>query len=428
MHSDTLFWIAVGNLIVTSIAAIGARSLRDFSRHELEELCRKRKSDLKFSEILRYDDQVAVSIESLNVVTTAIFVVAASYWSLLRADTAVIANWREFWSSAALAGLALLTFKIWIPWSVVRIWATPILFHTWRLLRLISQILTPLVFVARTVDLIIHRLAGRTQREPTEELFEDEIRSIVNEGHREGMLEEDAREMIEGVIELGDLDVAKAMTPRTDMVMMSVKLSWPEVIDFVIACGHTRIPVHDKTRDDVIGVLYAKDLLPLMAERDARPSLTDILRKPYFVPETKRLDDLLEEFQQTRNHMAVVLDEYGGVSGLVTIEDVLEEIVGEIVDEYDDEREEDFRTIDDHTVEVLARAHLDEVNERLNTTLPDDGDFDTVGGFVFSQLGHIPTAGEEILWQGVRIEVIEASHRRIERVRIYLPEQKRETA
>jgi CBS domain containing-hemolysin-like protein len=206
------------------------------------------------------------------------------------------------------------------------------------------------------------------------------------------------------------------------MVMMSIENSWQEDIEFVISSPHTRIPVYQQTRDDVVGILNAKDLLPVLANGEARPPLTELLRAPIFVPETKRLDDLLEEFRKTHNHLALVLDEYGGVSGLVTMEDILEEIVGDIVDEYDRDVEEEFAEIDEHTVELLARVHLDELNERLGLNLPDDGDFDTIGGFIFSQLGHIPDVGEEVIWDGVRIEVIEATPRRIERLKMTLPE------
>jgi CBS domain containing-hemolysin-like protein len=428
VNPDILFWIAFGNLLLTSLAAIGARALRDFSRSALEDLCRKQQSDLKFSEILKHDDQVAVSIESLHVITTAIFVSASASWAYLTADAGGTVATAHFWSTTMLAALALLTFKIWIPWAVVRLWATPILFYTWRLWRVISLILVPLVIAARLVDTVLHRIAGRQHIEPTEELFEEEIRSIVSEGHREGLLEEDAREMIEGVIELSDVDVGKVMTPRTDVDMISVDLSWPEVMEFVVNCIHTRIPVFQGTRDEVVGVLHSKDLLPILANGRERPPLTEVLRDPLFVPETKRLDDLLEEFQQTHNHMALVLDEYGGVAGLVTIEDVLEEIVGEIVDEYDDEVQEEFHEVDEYTTELLARAHVDEVNERLGLSLPEEGDFDTIGGFLFSQLGHVPESGEQFVWQDVRFEVVEASARRIERLRIVLPQPRRETA
>ena len=238
---------------------------------------------------------------------------------------------------------------------------------------------------------------------------------------RQGLLEDEAREMIEGVIDLGDAYVSQIMTPRTDMHMLQVDLPWDELMADVIESGHTRIPVYDKTRDDIVGLLYSKDLLPELATGDAesRTSLRDLVRKPLFVPETKAVNDLLQMFQQLRTHIAIVLDEYGGVSGLVTIEDVLEEIVGEIDDEYDPESVADMRRIDQDTVEALGRTHIDEINEEMGLELPEDGDFDTIGGLVFSEMGRIPQTGEELIWQDkVRIVVLEATRRRIDRVRI----------
>jgi CBS domain containing-hemolysin-like protein len=179
--------------------------------------------------------------------------------------------------------------------------------------------------------------------------------------------------------------------------------------------------VYDRTRDDIVGLLYSKDLLPELATGDpsSRTPLREIVRKPLFVPETKAVDDLLAMFQQLRMHIAVVLDEYGGVSGLVTIEDVLEEIVGEIDDEYDPETVADIHVVDDDTCEALGRAHIDEINAAMKLELPEDGDYDTIGGLVFSELGRVPQAGESIVWQEkVRISVLEATRRRIDRVRI----------
>lgn len=429
MSPDTFFWIAIVSLVATCLASIGARSLREFSRHDLEDLCRTRPNGPPFGDILRHHDEVAIGIESLHVITTAVFATSAAFWVIWDRSTQT-PDWQSLLNSAGGAALCLLMGKIWIPWAVVRLWSSPFLHRTWRMWRCIAWGLTPLVLAARIINILIHRLAGRQVSVPTEDVYEDEIRTIVSEGHREGLLEEDAREMIEGVMELGDADVAKVMTPRTDMVMIRVDLTWAEVLDFVINAGHTRIPVFDNTRDDIVGVLYAKDLLPAFRDgpKDDSLPLRGIYRQPYFVPETKRLDDLLEEFQQTRNHMALVLDEYGGVSGLVTIEDVLEEIVGEIVDEYDEELVEEIHQIDEHTIETLARVHVDEINDRFDLALPDDDDFDTIGGFVFSQLGHVPNAGEEIEWNGVQIKVVEASRRRIEKLRIILPHVRRETA
>jgi len=428
---DLLFWLAVAGLIVTCLAAIGARSLVEFSPHELKEICRRRNSSDRLRQILHRHDQAALAAETLQVVATATFVGAGVFWIWVRSPDGELPNAVLLGSSLAIGALVLLAVEIWIPWAIVRLWAEPFLFYTWTIWQAVCYLLFPLVLAARFVDVILHRLAGRTPENPDEESIEDDIRTIVTEGHREGLIEEDAREMIEGVIELGDADVSEIMTPRTDMVSMPRSLSWDELIEFVINVGHTRIPVYEKNRDDIVGILVTKDLLPEVAKSPdvPRPPWTALLRDPYFVPETKPIDVLLEEFQKTRTHLAVVLDEYGGVAGLVTIEDVLEEIVGEIIDEYDKDLVEGIREMDDGLVESLAKVHIDEINERLDLQLPDDREFDTIGGFVFSELGHVPIVGEELVHENVRITVLEASARRIERVRIeVLDRRERETA
>jgi len=424
VNTDPVFWSAAIGLAVTTLAAIGARSLAEFSPHELKEICRRRGSPNRLGEILRRRDQVGLAAETLRVIGTATFLGAAA-WRLGHPDVPL----GELYIASLVAGgiLVLLTAEIWVPWAVVHLWAEPFLYYTWTGWRAVGFLLAPAVFVTRVVDTLLHRLAGRTPEVPDEESFEEDIRTIVTEGHREGLLEEDAREMIEGVIELGDLDVSEIMTPRTDMVSMSTNLSWQEALDFVIRVGLTRIPVSNKNRDDVVGILVIKDLLPELAKGPGEPVApwTSLLREPYFVPETKPIDVLLQEFQKTRNHIAVVLDEYGGVAGLVTMEDVLEEIVGEIVDEHDKELVEGIREIDEASCEALGKVHIDEINERLELDLPDDDDFDTIGGFVFSMLGHIPVVGEELVHKNVRITVLEATSRRIERVRIDVPDRSR---
>ena len=426
-----MFWLASSGLLLTCLAAIGARSLAEFSPHELKEICRRRNRRDRLSQILRRRDQVALATETLQVVATAAFVGAAAFWIWSEAHAEGSPGWPLVASWLTAGALTLLAVEIWIPWSVARLWAAPFLYYTWPCWLGVSFLLIPLVLLARFVDAVLHRLAGRTPELPDEESFGDDIRTIVTEGHREGLLEEDAREMIEGVMELGDLDVSEIMTPRTDMVCMSRSLSWQEAVEFVVKAGHTRIPVTNKNLDDIVGILYAKDLLPELVKGPDRPvrPWTALLRDAYFVPETKPIDVLLQEFQRTRNHMAVVLDEYGGVSGLVTMEDVLEEIVGEIVDEYDKDLVDGIRQLDDGLCEALGKVHIDELNERLALRLPEDDDFDTIAGFVFSRLGHIPKVGEELLADNVRITVLEASRRRIERVRIeVLDRPRRETA
>lgn len=431
MNPDVLFSLAVAALVVTCLAAIGARSLAEFSRRELEEICRRRKSPDTLGQILRRHDQVALAAETLQVIGTAAVIFAGAFWSWTESHATQRLDWTLLALSIATGAILLLAAEVWIPWAVVRLWAAPFAYYTWPLWRLVSVLLAPLTLGARFVDTLMHRLAGRQPEVRDEESFEDEIRTIVTEGHREGLLEEDAREMIEGVIELSDVAVSEIMAPRTDMVSIPFSLSWREMLQFVIKVGHTRIPVYEKNRDDIIGVLVTKDLLPELAKGPDEPPQpwTALLREPVFVPETKPIDVLLQEFQHARNHLAVVLDEYGGVAGLVTMEDVLEEIVGEIVDEYDKDLGEEIKHIGDGVAEARGKVHIDEINEQLALGLPDDGDFDTIGGFVFSELGHVPLVGEELVRANVRITVLEATSRRILRVRIeILDRPRRETA
>ena len=271
------------------------------------------------------------------------------------------------------------------------------------------------------VDALLHRVLGRGEERADEESIEEEIRTIVSEGHREGLLEEEAREMIEGVIELGDADVSHIMTPRTDIHMVQLNTPWDEVVESVIESGHTRVPFTTNLATTSRAFCTSRTCFPSWPSRPTSPPrpLPELLRKPLFVPETKPVDDLLKLFQKSRTHIAVVLDEYGGVSGLVTIEDVLEEIVGEIDDEYDQQAEATIRKIDDDVCEALGRTHIHEINELMDFELPENADFDTIGGFVFAEFGRVPTAGETITWQdAVRVTVLEASRRRVNRVRL----------
>jgi len=421
VSTTQLFWTCLGGLLATGIARLGVRALRDFSRHDLEEICRRRGQPERFSQILRMHETVALGIEMLAGLTASLAIVSGCLWVADRWQLAVDGHWTLLLATSAALGLLLAVAATWIPWATSRIFAERFLFLTWPMWKVLAVVATPMVWGAKFLDTVLHRIAGRTPQHVDEETVEEEIRTIVSEGHRGGLLEEDAREMIEGVIELGDADVSEIMTPRTDMHMLQVDMPWEDIVADVIDTSLTRIPVFDKNRDDIIGILYSKDLLPELAtsDPDSRTPVRDLLRKPVFVPETKPVDDVLQMFQQMRTHIAVVLDEYGGVSGLVTIEDVLEEIVGEIIDEYDPEAAEEIERIDDNTYEALGRTHVDEVNEAMNLDLPEDGDFDTIGGFVFSELGHVPLPGESIVWQEkVRISVVEASKRRIDRVRI----------
>ena len=210
------------------------------------------------------------------------------------------------------------------------------------------------------------------------------------------------------------------MTKRSNIDAIDVGLSWPEVLEFVGEVGRTRIPVYERNLDNIVGVLYVKDLLHDLPLKDAGPSksLRERARAPWFVPTTKRLDDLLQEFQETHNHLALVVDEYRAVAGVVTIEDVLEEIVGEIVDESDKEQADEIQPVDESTSDVLGTAHIDVVNERLGLHLPDSEECDTIAGLLIRKMGRIPKADDSMAIDGAQITVVDATRRRVEKLRI----------
>ncbi len=409
-------------LVVASYAAIGVRCLRRFSRARLDELCRQEHTRPLFSQIIELRDRATLGAESLQVLATLAAIICGVVWTIAIASGAEIASLEI--AESLVAGLALLWLGlVWLPTGIARLWADSFVLRSWPLWRTNAAIFSPSVWAAELLSGAFRRMSGRKAEKVTEESLEEEILTIVSEGEREGLLEEDAREMIEGVIELGDVTVARIMTPRTDMVSIASDIEWDQVIQLAINAGHTRIPTYNRSPDDIVGILHTKDLLVELAKPDskARQPWQELLRKPFFVPETKPVDELLQEFQRSRNHIAVVLDEFGGVSGIVTIEDALEEIVGEISDEHDEADANDgIKQLSDHAAEALARVRIHDLNERLGLSLPEDEHFDTIGGFVFHELGRIPNVGEELTWQDVRIKVLEATRRRIDRVSIQI--------
>ena len=291
----------------------------------------------------------------------------------------------------------------------------------------LRAVLWPIARGLAAVDFIIRRLLGKPEETEDEEneRMEQEILDAVSEGKAFGAVDEEQKEIIESVFELDDTAVNAIMTPRTDINAVHADATYEEFRDAILSGGHSRIPVYEDTVDHIIGVLYAKDLLRLKPGNsfDAR----GIMRIAPYVPETKSIADLLKEFRQSKVQIAIVLDEYGGTAGLATIEDILEELVGEIDDEYDQQSAPAIEQIDEDTLEVDARVHVDEVNEELEIELPEDGDYETIGGFVFSMLGRIPTAGDELQHENVHLQVLDAEPRRINRIRIHVAREQAES-
>lgn len=283
-------------------------------------------------------------------------------------------------------------------------------------LRVLTALLWPPV---RLLVWLSNRLAapfGGVPLSGTALVTEEEIRTLVDAGEEEGIIEEEEKEMIYSIIELGETMAREVMIPRIDIVAVDVQTPPEEVVRVIAETGHSRIPVYEGTVDGIVGLVYAKDLLLYLQGDGPRPPLREILRPAYFVPETKKVDDLLREMQQRRIHMAIVVDEYGGTAGLVTVEDILEEIVGEIQDEYDAE-EPTFEPVGEGEYILDARMNLDDVNDLLEADLPTET-ADTLGGLIYDALGRVPVPSDRLQIGEWQIEVLTVSGRRIRKVRM----------
>lgn len=244
----------------------------------------------------------------------------------------------------------------------------------------------------------------------------DEIHDLIKVSEGEGLVNEEESEMIRSIFSLRSTVVREIMVPRTDMACIAVEATIPEILKTIISCGHSRIPVYENHIDNIIGLLYAKDLLKCWGIKDELVQVRSLLRPPYFIPETKNLEQLLQEFKLKHVHLAIVIDEYGGTSGLITIEDLLEQIVGDIQDEYDREEEQYIKN-PDGSITADARMPVEDLEEFFKVTIERDK-FDTIGGLIFHLTGKIPAIGDIIVNENLHFTILDADKRRIIKVRI----------
>jgi CBS domain containing-hemolysin-like protein len=277
--------------------------------------------------------------------------------------------------------------------------------------RLMTFILTP--FLA--LPLALAHTADDGQ-ENASNVTEADLKSLVDAGQEEGVLEQEERAMIYSIFRLGDTLAREIMVPRIDVVAVDVTTPPAAAVDVLLQSGHSRAPVYKETVDHVLGLLYVRDLLQAWREGEQSKPLDTLLRPAYFVPEAKKVDELLAEMQAQRIHMAIVVDEYGGVAGLVTLEDIVEEIVGEIQDEYDQTEELPYQVLENGKYIFQGRIDLEDFNEVMGSHLPKD-EADTLGGFVYSQVGRVPASGESVQIGGLRLTVEQVSGRRIRKIR-----------
>jgi putative hemolysin len=319
-----------------------------------------------------------------------------------------------------IAMIIFSTFSLAVPHAWAKYAGEKVLSRTYRLLTFFSITASPFLYVFRLYDGFIRRLAGIAESTPQEQQ-EEKQEEFINglEHHRtEGVLDEEEQEMIENVLELSNSTANEIMTPRTDIVAVEVNSDLNKVLETINEAGHTRVPVYENNIDNIVGLIYAKDLLTEIGKNPAEFKLRDKIRNAYFVPETKKLRALLHEFQNQKLHIAVVLDEYGGTAGIVTLEDILEELVGEIADEYEETPPEPVKIINQNTIEADARISIDDLNDECELDLPEDEDYETIGGFIFSRLGYIPKTGESFDYENLKFTIASAETRKIKRVQI----------
>ncbi len=311
--------------------------------------------------------------------------------------------------------LFLFVFGRLLPEALALRYTEPLALALVRPMQWMGIALAPLVRFAVVLSNWLAIPMGGQKRGSAALVTEEELKTMVDAGEEEGLIEEEEKEMILSVLDFGDTIAREVMVPRIDIVALEVNTPFSEALNVVISAGHSRIPVYRGTIDDIIGVLYAKDMLAALRDQKA-PSLEQMLRPVYFTPESKRVIELLQELQKQRIHMCIVVDEYGGTAGLITIEDILEEIVGDIQDEYDAEEPEVMPLTGEEGYILNPSMHIEDAAELLKVSFPR-GESDSLGGFIYDQLGKVPVVGEKVSHNGWVFEVLAVNDRRILKVK-----------
>jgi len=391
-------------------------SIRDASRSDLDRRLAARHGGKGRSPDWIFDRLPRV-IAGISLLRTAsrVSVVVLVTVLISRDEQEWVTDIGELLLSALIATAILWCFTSVLAAALARHMGAGIVATGLPLIRVAYVVLGPAAGLASVVDEIIRRLSGANLR--NQEAEEELLRSI-EDSQREGSLDRVAAEMIENVVEFSSTDVSEVMTPRTDIEGLEFTNDLAAIRSFIVEVGHSRIPIYSDNLDEIRGILYVKDLVTYLGAEATDFDLEKVLRQPIRIPETKPVRDLLADFQRAEVHLAIVIDEYGGTAGLVTIEDVLEEIVGEIQDEHDPDDEEppELVPVGSERWELDGRYHIDDLNEELDLKLPEDEDYDTIAGYVLAKLGRVPEVGETFEETGFRFEVLAAEPTHITRV------------
>ncbi len=403
--------ILIISLILCAMASAAETALTSISRIKLKNLVEE--GDKKALEIESLISKPNVFLSTILVVNSVAVIIASSMTTVLALR--FIPDYGELIGTILISLVVLIfceitpkTAAVQNPLRWARVLVNPVRVAAW--------LLHPLVVTLSAITNTMVRLMGGQIKHRGPFVTEEELRLLVTVGEEEGILEEAETDMITSIFEFADTPVREVMIPRIDMVTLESDATVDEAVDLALQGGFSRIPVYEETIDNIIGVLYTKDMLKQLRDDHNSLPIRELVRPAYFVPETKKLDDLLREIRQKRTHMAIVVDEYGSVAGLVTIEDLVEEIVGDIQDEYD--REENlYEQVTQHEYIFDAKINLDEFNELMNTNLQNE-DYDTLGGFLLSQLDKIPVPGDTITYENMSFTVLTTRGLRITKVKV----------
>jgi putative hemolysin len=289
---------------------------------------------------------------------------------------------------------------------------------------LVFYLIRPLTEIFSRISNFIVKLMGGKPVAGIPVISAKDITTVIDASAEEGYINETEKKMMAGILELGDMQVKEIMVPRTAIMGVELNTDIDRTIDYIIEDGYSRLPVFKKDLDHIIGIIYTKDMLSMIKNRGLI-IFQDLIRVPYFVPETKKLFDLLKEFKKGKIHMAIVVDEFGGTSGLITLEDILEEIVGDIHDEYDVE-EKDYEKPDDKTYVFKGRAQVSSVNQQFKLSLPEEDGVTTIGGMVTTLFGYVPKPGESIKMGNITFTVLKSDARKVERLKVEIGEESKE--
>src|SRR3989440_4797689 len=403
--------ILIISLILCAMASGAETALTSISRIKLKNLVEE--GDKKALEIERLISTPNVFLSTILVVNSVAVIIASSMTTVLALR--FIPDYGELIGTILISLVVLIFCEITPKTAAVQNpirWARALI----KPVRGAAWLLHPLIVTLSAITNSLVRLLGGQMKHRGPFVTEEELRLLVTVGEEEGVLEEAETDMIHSIFEFADTTVREVMIPRIDMITLESDATVDEAVDLALQGGFSRIPVYEETIDNIIGVLYTKDMLKQLREDHNSLPIRELVRPAYFVPETKKLDDLLREIRQKRTHMAIVVDEYGSVAGLVTIEDLVEGIEGAIQDENGPEGNL-YEQVTQHEYVFDAKINIDEFNELMNTELKNE-DYDTLGGFLLAQLDKIPVSGDTITFKNLTFTVLTTRGLRITKVRV----------